>query len=348
MIEGARPLTEMKDAWAVLSPGARLEAVLEAAPRLKAAIEDSGSPRVVRTFDVSTFPYPTEYAFFGACSVPIPYIWMFNRAVLVEYTDFAGAERRLLANPTYPAGSKRAPFFKTMLELPPAPLRPAFEKILSDQAAPVQEQLAGAGIDPASIDYVTFDHLHVQDVTPMLGPSGFYPRAKLLVTRTEVEGLRCLHPLQRYWYVEDSLRGVEASHVLPFEGDLLLGPGLALISTPGHTEGNHTIAIHLAGGIVTISENGVAAECYAPEKSQIPGLASWAKKTGSRVVLNANSREQTLNQYTSMMLEKTLAESPNHEFPRHFSSSELTRNPLAIGVKPTFTWMKIEQGIGSR
>jgi hypothetical protein len=348
MIDGARPIRDMKDAWATLAGGARLEAVVKAAPRLKAVIEDSGSPALVRTFDVSTFPYPAEYAFFGACSVPIPYVWMFNRAVLVEYVDFEGAKRRLLANPTYPAGSKRAPFFKSMLELPPAPLRPAFEKILSDQAAPVPEQLKDAGIDPDSIDYVTFDHLHVQDLTPMLGPSGFYPRAKLIATRTELEGLKSLHPLQRYWYVDDSLRGVEENRLVPFDGDLLLGRGLALISTPGHTEGNHTIAINLAGGLVTISENGVAAECYAPEKSHIPGLASWAKKTGYQVVLNANSREQSLNQYTSMMLEKVLAESANHEFPRHFCSSELTKNALAVGVKPTFTWSKIEQGSSPR
>src|SRR5688572_16942062 len=95
MIDGTRALKEMKDAWATCAGGARLEAVVKAAPRLKGAIEDSGSPRAVRTFDVSTFPYPTEYAFFGACSVPIPYIWMFNRAVLIEYTDFGGATKRL-------------------------------------------------------------------------------------------------------------------------------------------------------------------------------------------------------------------------------------------------------------
>jgi hypothetical protein len=344
MIDGARRLHQMKEAWAVLAGGSRLEAVVKAAPRLKGAIEQSGSPRAVRTFDVSTFPYPTEYAFFGACSVPIPYVWMFNRAVLVEYVDFERKTRRLLANPTHPDGSKRAPFFQRMLEKPPAPLRPAFEKILSDRAPPVAEQLHASGIDPRSIDYVTFDHLHVQDLTPMLGPGGFYPNAKLLATCAELESLRRLHPLQRYWYVEDSLRGVDGSRIAAFEGDLLLGEGLALVSTPGHTEGNHTIAINMAGGIVTISENGVAAECYAPEKSHIPGVASWAKRNGYEVVLNANSREKSLDQYTSMMLEKVLAESSHYEFPRHFCSSELTRNPLAIGVKPTFTWERIELG----
>jgi hypothetical protein len=230
-----------------------------------------------------------------------------------------------------------------MLEKPPAPLRPAFERILADRAPPLPQQLVGAGIDPGSIDYLTFDHLHVQDLTPMLGPRGFYPKAKLLVTGTELEGLRTLHPLQRFWYVDDSLRGVEAAQLVTFDGDVLLGEGIALIHTPGHTEGNHTIVINMAGGLVTISENGVSAECYAPEKSQIPGLASWAKRTGNQVVLNSNTREHSLDQYTSMMLERALAESTNHEFPRHFSSSELTKNALALGVKPTFAWLRIEQ-----
>ncbi len=347
-VEGTRVLGQMKDAWATGSGGARLAAVLAAAPRLKTAIEDSGTPGAVRTLDVSTFPYPTEFAFFGACAVPIPYVWLFNRAVFVEYTDFAGTRRRLLANPTSPEGSKRAPFFRSMLEKPPAPLRPAFEKILSAQAAPIPEQLRALGIDPGTIDYLTFDHLHVQDLTPMLAPGGFYPRAKLLVTRTELDGLAHLHPLQRFWYVEDSLRDVDRARMIAFDGDLLLGEGLALIGTPGHTEGNHTIVLNLAGGLVTISENGVSAECYAPSKSHVPGVAAWAKRTGHEVVLNSNSRERSLDQYTSMMLERFLSESPNHEFHRHFSSSELTKNALAPGVKPTFAWQKIEHGTVSQ
>lgn len=343
-LPGTRRLTELREAWAVTGAGARLEAVTRAAPRLKTAIEDSGSPLTVRTLDVATFPYPTEFAFFGACAIPVPYVWLFNRAVLVEYRDLEGIKRRLLVNPAWAEGARRAPYFRDLLSRAPAPLRPAMERALSHQEPPVHEQLKAMGVEPASIDYVTFDHLHVQHVGPMLGPTGFYPNAKLLVTKQEIEGLRCLHPMQRYWYVADSLDGVRAKTLAVFEGDLLLGEGVGLVATPGHTEGNHTIVINLAGGLVTISENGVSAECYAPAKSEIPGLASHAKRTGFDVILNSNTRERTLDQYTSMKLEQILAHSPDHEFPRHFSSSELTRSSLAPGVKPTFSWQKIQQG----
>ena len=199
-------------------------------------------------------------------------------------------------------------------------------------------------VDPKSIDYITFDHLHVQDVAPMLGRDGFYPNARLLVTRPEIESLRMLHPMQEFWYVKDSLDGIKEEHLAYFEGDLLLGEGVALIHTPGHTEGNHSIAINAGGGLVTISENGIAAECYAPLESEIPGLKAYAERTGFEVVLNSNTRERTLDQYTSMMLERALSQSPDHALPRHFSSSELTQNPLAPGVRPTHAWLKLQLG----
>lgn len=343
-LPGARRLTELTDAWAIIGGGARLDAVTRAAPRLRTTIEDSGTPLFVRTLDVATFPYPTEFAFFGACTIPVPYIWMFNRAVLVEYRDLEGTRRRLLVNPGWVEGSRRAPYFQNLLARAPGPLRPAMERTLSHQEPPIPAQLEALGVEPASIDYITFDHLHVQHVSPMLGPTGFYPNAKLLVTKQEIEGVRCLHPMQRYWYVAESLDGVRAHSLVTFEGDLLLGEGVALVSTPGHTEGNHTIVINLASGPVTISENGVSAECYAPRKSEIPGLAAYAERTGFDVILNSNTRERSLDQYTSMKLEQVLSDSPDHDFPRHFSSSELTRSALAPGIRPTFSLEKIQQG----
>jgi hypothetical protein len=341
-VAGTRTLSELSGAWATSGGGARLQAVIHGARRLRTAIEDSGSPKRVRTMDVATFPYPTEFAFFGACVIPIPYVWLHNRCLFVEYEDLDGEARRLLVNPVWVEGARRAPYFQSLLAKAPAPIRPAMERALSHRSASIPDQLRGMGVDPGSIDYITFDHLHVQHVAPMLGPSGFYPKAKLLVTRGEIDGLACLHPLQRFWYVAESLDGLSEASLAKFEGDLLLGRGVALISTPGHTEGNHTIVLVLPGGPVTISENGVSAECYAPQKSEIPGLRAYAERTGFDVILNSNTRERTLDQYTSMKLEQILADSRNDEFPRHFSSSELTRSHLAPGIKPTFSWTRID------
>lgn len=336
-------LPHLDEAWSHASGGARLDAVRRAAPALRDVILSSGQPVAVRTFDIATFPYPLKYAFGGTCSLPFPYVWMTNRALLVDYVDQHGVQRRLLANPTDPDGSRLAPYFQELSSKLPK----ALEWTVSKQRDPLPVQLRAAGIEPASIDYITFDHLHVQRLGPLLGSSGKYPSAKLLVTRTEREIASSLHPMQRYWYVDGALAGVSPDAIIELDQDLLLGAGLALVRTPGHTDGNHSIVLHVPGGLVTISENGVAAECYAPRHSAIPGLRAHAERTGEEVILNANSRERTLDQYTSMWLEAALAAPLDaaDPWPRHFSSSELDTHPLAPGIKPTHAIRKLEHGV---
>jgi hypothetical protein len=327
------------------SGGSRLEAVERAAPRLKEAIESSGVVLAVRTIEIARFPYPTKYAFAGACRSSLPYVWMFNRAVLIEYRDLEGQRRRILVNPTRPEGARKAPYFRRIYSMTPSSLLGPFERYVGQRKPIIPEQLQKLGVSPASIDYITFDHLHVQEIGPMLGPSGEYPSASLLVTEDELQAARTLHPLQRMWYVDGAVDGVAAENLQTFSRDILIGEGLALVKTPGHTDGNHTIVLCLPSGLMTISENGVASESYAPHMSKIPGVADYARRSGERVILNANSRERTLDQYTSMRLEAILAEPRERDgFPRHFSSSELTSTLLAPGIRPTFIWQSVSHG----
>src|SRR5690606_24938658 len=99
-------------------------------------------------------------------------------------------------------------------------------------------------------------------------------------------------------------------------------------------------------GLWTISENGIGPDAYAPHASAIPGLARAAREQDLEVVLNANSREGSLDQYTSMVLEKTLADpcADRPEFPQHFSSSELVRSKLTPGLQPTHVHGRITHG----
>lgn len=340
-----RPLPQMDEPWTISPPGARLEAIERAAPALRDAILESGLVTAVRTLDVARFPYPTAHAFGGACTTSSRYVWLFNRALLIEFSDLAGRNRRLLANPTRPEGSRKAPYFRAIYQRVPGWLEGPFEKIVGRRAPSISDQLRKLGVAPSSIDFITFDHLHVQEVGPLLGPDGEFPNAVLLVSRAEERATRSLHPLQRYWYVQGALNGVRGQDIHLFDRDLLLGSGVALIRTPGHTEGNHTIVFALPDGLMTVSENGVAAECYAPEKSRLPGLAAYARRTGERAILNANTREQTLDQYTSMRLEALLSAPRDPEaFPRHFSSSELVHTVLAPGIRPTFAWTSVAVG----
>jgi hypothetical protein len=197
---------------------------------------------------------------------------------------------------------------------------------------------------------VTFDHLHVQDVRGLLAPGvdgrAALPHARLIAQRSELETFASLHPLQGEWYIPECLTGVPASSIIALDGDYAIGGGFAMIRTPGHTIGNHSLVVVTDRGAWTISENGIAVDAYAPGTSQIRGVASHARDHGVEVILNANTREHSLDQYTSMVLEKTLADpvADRPELPQHFASSELVGHPLAPGLSPTYTHGAITHG----
>jgi len=338
-------LTDLDEAWTYRGAGARLDAVRRAGRRLRDRILAGGAARCVRTTDIATFPYPTRYGLQGAASSPFPYLFMRNRMHLVQVAA-GGRTVTILVNPTDAVRSARAPFFARMEER----YGKLATKLLSSMGTPIDEALRAWGISPGAVDYVTFDHLHVQDVRGLLapGPSGraLLPNARLLAQRGELETLAGLHPLQVEWYIPDCLAGVPADRVVALDGDYAIGGGFALVRTPGHTAGNHSIVVVTDRGAWTISENGICVDAYAPGTSRIRGVARHARDTGVEVILNANTREASLDQYTSMVLEKTIADAvPDRpELPQHFSSSELVSHPLAPGLAPTYTHGGITHG----
>jgi hypothetical protein len=185
-------LTEMDTAWAVRGPGARLDAVRRAGRRLRDRILTGGVARCVRTVDVATFPYPTRYALQGVATSPVPYVFMRNRMHLVQVTTGARV-LTILVNPTDPQRSTAAPYFARLEER----YGTATRRLLSTVHTTIPDALTEWGIAPESIDYITFDHLHVQDVRGLLapGPDGrtCLPNAKLLAQQTELEALAQLH-----------------------------------------------------------------------------------------------------------------------------------------------------------
>jgi hypothetical protein len=200
------------------------------------------------------------------------------------------------------------------------------------------------GIRGDQIDYVTFDHLHTQDLRRLL--LDWCPRAKLLAMRDELAIFRRLHPLQADWYVAQALDGIAPERLVALDGDVQIGEGMALVRTPGHTVGNHSIALMTDRGVWAISENGVSCDNYSPEKSALGGLAAHARATGVEVVLNGNTREQSLEQYTSMVLEKALVDAcpDGSGFLQHFPSSEMTPSAFAPGLVPTYAHRAITHG----
>lgn len=344
-----RRLNELDEVWRAPSAGERLARVRSAAPRLRERVIASGRVVCTRTFDLTDLPYPTVFGFGGAARSLVPYVLMTNRLNLVQFEADDGKLKTLLFNPTDVPRSAETPYF--------AALRGRLGSFLSERLMTAfkrpspEEHIRSVGVRPEDVDYIAFDHLHTQDLRGLLGtapPAGkqgasvprvqaAFPRAKLLVWRPELDILRALHPLQRPWYIEDAARGVPDDRILAVDGDYLLGKGVALVRTPGHTVGNWSLVINTDNGVWAVSENGIACDSYAPEASRIPGLRRFAKREGVEVILNSNTLEGRNEQYTSMVLEKMLVDRSrvNPEFFQHLASSEIVRTPAAFGLRPT-------------
>ena len=336
---------ELDAAWTIHGSGARLDAVRRAGRKLRERILARVAASCVRTIDVATFPYPTRYGLQGVASSPAPYLFMRNRMHLVQVV-VDGRPRTILVNPTDSQRSAAAPYFARLEQRYGSLTR----RLLSTFHSTIAQALQTWGVSPDAVDYVTFDHLHVQDLRGLLapGPGGraYLPNARLLVQQGELDALAAIHPLQVEWYIPECLAGVPADRIVALDGDFAIGGGFALVRTPGHTRGNHSIVVVTDRGAWTISENGICIDAYAPGTSRIRGVARHARDHGVEVILNANTRENSLDQYTSMVLEKTLADPvPDRpELPQHFSSSELVGHVLAPGLAPTYTHGAITHG----
>ncbi|MGH8539841.1 MAG: hypothetical protein ACRETW_04980, partial [Stenotrophobium sp.] len=182
---------------------------------------------------------------------------------------------------------------------------------------------------------------HTQDVRRWLGTpqeQAVFPRAKLIVHHRELASALDLNPYQADWYCPSGVAGIPADRIIQFEGDIMLGNGVALVHTPGHTEGNHSIIVHTDEGLWVTSENGISVDAYAPLLSTAAGVADYARTIGTEVIINANTLENSIDQYISMVQEKTIA-GPSQRDPRYpnvFPSSEMTPFWLFPGTTPSF------------
>jgi len=314
----------------------------------------------VKSVDIAAAPYPVNYAFHDAVSVPtLPLISMINRMIVVQYDDWNGVARTLVFEPTVPAGSAEAPFYsnlQALMDKVPGGQRMAEAVMLKyyNEPGDVLDQL---GLTPSDIDFCTFDHLHVQDPRMILGSTEvidgeaaprqpLFGNAKMLVHSRELATLQSLHPMQWAWYVDGGLGGVDPSQIVTFDGDIELGPGLALLWTPGHTDGNHSLVINTPDGVWVSSENGISADNWQPELSKIPGVRKYHERFGREICPNANTLEDSLDQYDSMVKEKTMAD-PSKVDPRWLQilpSTELAPWKRFWPVVPTFTHGGIDYG----
>lgn len=340
-----RTLPGLADARRQFRHAEQLRHLRRAAAIAREALENEGPVLGLASCKLVTFPYPTQYAFSGGALSPAPYVMMTNRMQVVQF-EVDGARKTLLFNPTDYERGVEAPFYATLQRRYGKFLS---EKVFAKRHSSVEAHLDRLGLKPHDVDFIAFDHLHVQDLRRWLGGEGeaaYFPRAKLLVQRAEWEQVQDLHPMNLAWYVPNGCAGVPADRLLFLDGDAWLGKGCAILSTPGHTAGNMSLAVVTDQGTFVSSENGVATESYTPLHSAIPGLRGHAEQFGHEVVLNGNTREGSIDQYNSMVIEKVVA-GPSRidpSFVNFLPSSELTASLIAPGLSPTFSHGDVEHG----
>jgi len=341
-----RTLPALDEARALSVAGPKLDALRFAGRALGDSLRDSGVVKAVRTIPLTTLLYPLSFAFNRALWNPSPFVRMTHRSLLVQ-VESDGALRNILFNPTDYRASRATPYFKRLIDR----FGERGASWLTREYGPLDIQLSALGISPDEIDIIAFDHFHTQDLRPLLGvPSegvpARFPNAYLFAPKSEWEDWDHLHPLQAPWFVPDGKRGVPEERVILTHDDLSLGTGTLLLRTPGHTTGNQTLFVHGERGVFGCSENGTSADAWAPHASRLAGLRKYATLFEAEVVLNSNTPELCAEQYSSMVLEKSMVDQDpqRQDFPQMFPSSEVTPWWLTPGLRPSMVFSERDSG----
>lgn len=351
-----RPFHHFEGTRSAARPLERVEQVKTAALAFRE--EMLGQPKVLyyKTIELIRIPYPAKYAYLNAFSLPTPFVHLCNKVFIIQFASDEGI-KTLLVSPSDWEHQYDTPYFANLVNGGSKKVAERLEKLIVRKKTTVLDALAQIGLAPEDVDYITYDHLHTQNLTRWLGGTGqaaLFPNAKLLVMRQEWESTLSLLPWQNQWYCPQGIDGITDDRVILLDNDVYLGDGsVALMRTPGHTEGNHSIVAHTDQGLLVTSENGVSMDAYAPQHSKIAGLAKYARDTGAEVILNGNTLEQGNDQYLSMIQEKTVAGPYPHD-PRFYNmalSSESDGFALFPGTTPTIRMGQLEFGklqLGSR
>jgi hypothetical protein len=345
---GIRYVDHFDDCRQSSHPQSRLKTTRQAAELFRENMLSLGEEVLFyQSVDLIRVPYPTRYGLYNAAKVVSPFMHILNRVFIIQYKTPEGI-KTLLFSPSDIDGNRETPFFKR-LATSWGPLSDTMDKFMAPIYCRVEDALAATGIKPEQVDFISYDHLHTQDIRKWLGHDGhpgYFPNAKLLVMKQEWNSTLSLLPPQQDWYCPNGINGVPEDRIIQLEKSVMLGNSVALVASPGHTEGNHSLVAHTQDGLFVSSENGVSADSYAPLHSNIPGVRKYARATGMEVILNGNTQESGLDQYLSMVMEKTIAGPTlaNPDFFNFVPSSELTAYWGFPGLKPSFSFGSLRYG----
>lgn len=324
------------------SAGVRLEALRAAVVPLREALRASGRPSGITTGDLALRAHGTGRALGRAVRSPVPTLWLTHRVLVVQWPQDGRTVTLLwFADDGAPIGRG------------------------GRRLGTVLGHLRALGIAPEHVDLLAGPDLQHADLRPWLGTTRpapdlgpadvplepALPTARLLVRGAEWDTLARPHPLQRAAYRPEAATDLPPERIARLDHDVLLGPGVALLGTPGRTPGTVSLALHTDEGLVVASANGVAADAWAPRASRLPGLRHHAVTRGEEVVPARTHGDDLTGHHDAMIVERALADpAESAPFPRCVPLAELTPHRLAPGLRPTHTHGHLRHGLvrGSR
>ena len=118
----------------------------------------------------------------------------------------------------------------------------------------LDDALAAASVDPASIECIVHTHLHIDHVgwNTVTGNDGttrlFFPNATHYVQQIEWDHWMRPEHLESQDHLRECVQPVEAAgHFERYEGEFGLDDHLTLVPAPGHTPGHVTVGIYSQG-----------------------------------------------------------------------------------------------------
>ncbi len=192
-----RPIQDFEGARSYAAPSDRLREVRLRSGRFRDWFLKGSKVRYYASFGLIRVPYPLKYALLNACSLPLPFIHIVNRLFVMQVDTEQGV-KTLLASPSDIHRNETTPFFNRLAR-GMGPFVNVGKKFLGPEIATVPQCLERIGLPPEKVDYISYDHLHTQDVRGWLGDgekTGVFPNAKLLVMRQEWESAKGLLPPQ--------------------------------------------------------------------------------------------------------------------------------------------------------
>lgn len=122
-------------------------------------------------------------------------------------------------------------------------------KLFMDTAGKLLANMKAAGISPADIDTIIFDHAHIDHVCGTFDLEGnpVFPKARYIITKKEWDYV-CAGPTDNA--TQNNFYAPARKYLIPLkdrfdavEDNYLVAPGITLVPANGHTPGNSMVEI---------------------------------------------------------------------------------------------------------